>query len=45
MSKYICEKCGKVFTQKCHYTKHLNKKKPCVSENKNSEILKKNDYE
>ena len=45
MSKYICEKCGKVFTQKCHYTKHLNKKKPCVSENKNSEILKKNDDE
>jgi len=29
MSKYTCEKCGKDFNQKSHYTTHLNKKKPC----------------
>jgi DNA (cytosine-5)-methyltransferase 1 len=26
---YTCEKCGKVFNQKGHYTKHLNRKTPC----------------
>ena len=30
MVKYSCEKCGKEFTQKGHYTKHINKKNPCV---------------
>ena len=29
MVKYICEKCGKVFSQKCHYDNHMNKKIPC----------------
>ena len=29
MVNYICEKCGKVFSQKCHYTNHMNKKIPC----------------
>ena len=29
MVKYICEKCGKTFKQKCHYTKHLQRKTPC----------------
>jgi hypothetical protein len=33
MVKYICEKCGKEFTQKGHYTTHINKKNPCVYEN------------
>ena len=29
MVNYICEKCGKVFSQKCHYDNHMNKKIPC----------------
>jgi len=33
MVKYTCKKCGKEFTQKGHYTTHLNKKNPCVYEN------------
>lgn len=43
MVKYICEKCGKEFTQKGHYTKHINKKNPCVYESQNSEISEKSD--
>jgi len=41
MVKYSCEKCGKEFTQKGPYTKHLNKKKPCVIESKIEEMIKK----
>jgi DNA (cytosine-5)-methyltransferase 1 len=41
MSKYICEKCGKEFKQKGHYTTHSNKKNPCVNELKIKEILDK----
>ena len=41
MVKYSCEKCGKEFTQKCHYTKHINKKNPCVFESKIEEIIEK----
>lgn len=41
MVKYNCEKCGKEFNQKGHYTKHLNKKNPCVLESKIKEILDK----
>ncbi len=26
---YTCEKCGKIFTQKGHYSNHLNRKRPC----------------
>ena len=33
MSKYNCDKCGKEFTQKRCYTKHINKKKHCITEN------------
>ena len=29
---YSCEKCGKQFSQKGHYNKHMNKKLPCVNE-------------
>lgn len=29
MSKYNCEKCAKIFSQKSHYDKRLNRKKPC----------------
>jgi DNA (cytosine-5)-methyltransferase 1 len=39
MSKYICEKCGKEFKQKFHYTTHLNKKNPCVKDLKIKEIV------
>ena len=38
MGKYTCEKCGKDFTQKSHYTTHLNKKNPCIVESKLHEI-------
>ena len=41
MVNYSCEKCGKEFNQKGHYTKHLNKKNPCVVESKVKEILNK----
>jgi len=41
MVNYSCEKCGKEFTQKGHYTKHLNKKNPCVIESKVKEMLVK----
>jgi len=29
MVEYSCEKCGKTFKQKGHYTKHLQRKTPC----------------
>ena len=41
MVKYICEKCGKEFTQKGHYTNHLKKKNPCVIDNKMEEVIEK----
>ncbi len=41
MSKYTCEKCGREFKQKGHYTTHLNKKNPCVNELKIKEIVDK----
>jgi DNA adenine methylase len=39
MGKYYCEKCGKEFNQKSHYTTHTNKKNPCVVESKIKEII------
>ena len=41
MVNYSCEKCGKEFSQKGHYTKHLNKKNPCVIVSKVKEMLDK----
>ena len=41
MGKYTCDKCGKEFNQKCHYTTHINKKNPCVNENKLKELIAK----
>ena len=34
MIHYTCEKCGKEFNKKGHYTKHLNKKNPCIIDSK-----------
>lgn len=47
MVNYNCEKCGKEFKQKSHYTTHINKKNPCVFENKieDSDFQLKNGYE
>ena len=39
MVKYSCDKCGKEFTQKGHYTTHINKKNPCINENKLKELI------
>ena len=39
MGKYNCDKCGKEFTQKSHYTTHVNKKNPCVVESKIRELI------
>ena len=34
MVKYNCDKCGKEFTQKGSYTKHINKQNSCIVESK-----------
>ena len=39
MGKYTCEKCGKEFSQKSHYTTHNNKKNPCIIESKIQELI------
>jgi len=39
MGKYNCEKSGKEFKQKSHYTTHTNKKNPCVVESKIKEMI------
>lgn len=39
MGKYNCEKCGKEFNQKSHYTTHTHKKNPCVVESKIKEMI------
>jgi DNA adenine methylase len=41
MGKYNCEKCGKEFNQKSHYTAH-SKKNPCVVDNEVKEKLIEN---
>lgn len=33
MVKYSCETCQKIFTQKGHYEKHMNRKRPCKQDN------------
>lgn len=39
MSKINCEKCGKSFNSKSHYTQHQKRKTSCVPENKIKENL------
>ena len=41
MSKNSCEKCGKEFNSKSHYTQHQKRKMPCVSESKIKELIDK----
>ena len=41
MTKYTCERCLKEFSQKSHYDKHKNKKRPCQdNKGKIEEIVK-----
>lgn len=39
MVKYNCEKCGKEFKQKSHYTTHIKKKNPCINDSKIQELV------
>lgn len=41
MSKFSCEKCGKEFNTKSHYTQHQKRKTNCVNENKIKEFIDK----
>ena len=40
MVLYTCEKCNKEFNQKSNYLKHINRKKPCISNESNIIIYK-----
>ena len=42
MPKYTCERCLKDFSQKSHYDKHQNKKRPCQDNKGNIEEVVKN---
>jgi adenine-specific DNA-methyltransferase len=39
MVKYTCEKCGREFNQKGHFTRHNSKVNPCIQESKLNEII------
>jgi len=41
MVNYSCEKCGKEFNQKGHYTKHMNKNNPCLLDTKIETLIEK----
>jgi hypothetical protein len=37
MSKFICEKCNKIFNKKSHYRLHINKANGCIINDENDE--------
>ena len=39
MPNFSCDKCGKEFTQKSHYTQHTKRKNPCIQEDKLKQII------
>jgi adenine-specific DNA-methyltransferase len=39
MVKYACEKCGREFQQKGHFTRHNTKVNPCIQETRLNEII------
>jgi adenine-specific DNA-methyltransferase len=41
MTTISCEKCGKEFNSKSHYTQHQKRKTPCVNESKMKELIDK----
>jgi len=45
MTNYTCQKCNKIFKQKIDYSRHINRKFPCIDNNKveniNEEIINK----
>ena len=45
MTKINCEKCGKEFNIKSHYTQHQKRKTSCVNESKIKKIIDKTDEE
>lgn len=32
MPTFHCDKCGRDFAQKCSYTRHINRKTPCIAQ-------------
>ena len=42
MTKYTCDRCLKEFSQKSHYEKHKNNKKPCQDNTKKIEEVVEN---
>jgi DNA (cytosine-5)-methyltransferase 1 len=43
MVEYTCNKCGKIFKTKGRYNNHINKKNPCITENKLEEYKSDNE--
>lgn len=41
MVEYMCEDCGKIFTQKSHYDSHKKRKRPCSKNSKLDKIIEK----
>ena len=45
MVNYECKRCKKVFKQKCHYTRHSNRKFPCEPINRSKCVLCNEEYD
>tara|TARA_B110000285_G_scaffold187349_1_gene213077 strand:+ start:665 stop:2044 length:1380 start_codon:yes stop_codon:yes gene_type:complete len=45
MGEYMCKKCGYKFSQKSHFVKHLEKKKPCIDKQDLIDNLVKDELE